>query len=233
MAQFIREDICHLHATLLNDDQQSGEYGLDVKDGLTVHDNNLLHFLHSLHFPLDFAVECARKQGSELLALSAAYVKCILDIHFCWCDLPSHDVVEFSWLYIERVRVLLQLLCNLIAVCLVHLPPSFTFLFVIVLHLAFSPSSTKWLLLRMFVAVHSFYGQVNVGTDTKAADPNCDLLGIRGGAPQPACTLPSPDVCLFSELVPPSEWRHTCAPSIRSFLAVVGRFSTFLRYQVM
>ena len=149
------------------------------------------------------------KQGSELLALSAADVKRSLDIHFCWCDLPIHDVVEISRLYIERVRVLLQLLFNLIAACHVHLPPSFTFLFVLVLHLAFSLSSTKWLLPRIFVAVHLFYGQVKVGTDTKAADPNCDLLGIRGDAPQPACTLPPPDVCLFSELV---GWH--CRPTV-------------------
>ena len=59
------------------------------------------------------------------------------------------------------------------------------------------------------VAVHRFYGQVKVGTDTKAADPNCDLLGIRGDAPLPACTLPSPDVCLFSELV---GWH--CRPTV-------------------
>ena len=40
-----------------------------------IHDNNLLRLLHSLHFPLDFAVECARKQVGKLLALSAADVK--------------------------------------------------------------------------------------------------------------------------------------------------------------
>ena len=42
---FVLEGICHLHAALLTDDQQSGEYGLNVKYGLTVHDNNLLHLL--------------------------------------------------------------------------------------------------------------------------------------------------------------------------------------------
>ena len=43
-----------------------------------------------------------------------------------------------------------------------------------------------------------FYDQVKVGTDAKTADPNCDLLGIRGDAPQPTCTLPSPDEqCMF------------------------------------
>ena len=31
----------------------------------TVHDNNRLHPLHSLHFPLDFALECTRKQGGN------------------------------------------------------------------------------------------------------------------------------------------------------------------------
>ena len=94
--------------------------------------------------------------------------------------------------------MLLQLLCNRIAVCLVHIPQSFTFLFVLVPRLAFSPSCTKWLRARIVVAVHRFYDQVTVGTDCKAADSNCDLLGIRGDDPQPACTLPSPDVqCMF------------------------------------
>ena len=81
--RFVLEEICHLHVTLLTDDQQSGEYGLNVKDGHAVHDNNRLHPLHSLHFPLDFAVECARKQGGELLDLSAADVKRILDFYCC------------------------------------------------------------------------------------------------------------------------------------------------------
>ena len=72
----------------------------------------------------------------------------------------------------------------------------------------------------------------------KLPTQNCDLLGNRGDAPQRAYTLPSPDVCLFSNwsagtVVPPSEWRHTCAPFFRSFLVAVGRFSTFLRYQIM
>ena len=43
-------------------------------------DSNLLHLLHGLHFPLDFAVECDRKQGGELIALSAADFKRTLDV---------------------------------------------------------------------------------------------------------------------------------------------------------
>ena len=96
MIQFVLEDICHLHVTLLTDDQQSGEYGLNVNDGHTVHDNNRLHPLHSLNFPLDVALECARNQCGEILALSAADVKRILDFYFCWRDLPVDDVVKVS-----------------------------------------------------------------------------------------------------------------------------------------
>ena len=54
--RFVLEDICHLHDTLLTDDKQSGEYGLNVKYGLTIHDNNHLHLLHSPQFPFVFAV---------------------------------------------------------------------------------------------------------------------------------------------------------------------------------
>ena len=75
---------------------------------------------------------------------------------------------------------------------------------------AFSVSSTKWLLPRFVVAVHPFNGQIKVGTDAKAADPNCDLLSIYGDASQPACTRPSPDVRLFSELV---GWH--CRPAVK------------------
>ena len=167
MTQFVLEDICHLHATLLTDDQQADTYGLNVKDGLTVHYHNLHHLLHSSRFYCG----TRQKEGGKLLI-----------------------------------------------------------------------SSTQWLLHHIFVAVHRFYGLVKLGTVAKAADPNCDLLGSRGYASQPACTTrPSPDICVFSELVgwhcrhavPTSEWRHTCAPFIWSFLAAVGRFSTFLRYQLM
>ena len=99
------------------------------------------------------------------------------------------------------MRVILQLLCNIIAVCLSS-SAVFTFLCVLILpRRAFSLSSTKWLLPLIFVAVHCLYGQVNVSTAAKAADQNCDLLGIRGDSPQPANTFPSPDVCFFSELV--------------------------------
>ena len=77
----------------------SGEKGINVKDGLTVHDNNLLYLLHNLHFPLDFAVERARRQGGDLLAWSAADVKHILDVNICWRDLPIDDVVMVSWSY--------------------------------------------------------------------------------------------------------------------------------------
>ena len=128
-------------------------------------------------------------------------MKRILDVYFCWHDLAIDDVVKISSLHIERVRVLLQLHCNLIAVCFVHLPPSSTFLFVLVQRLAVSLSSTKWLPSRIVVAVYRFYGQVKVDTDAKAADPNCDLLYICRDAPQHACTLSSLDVCLFAELV--------------------------------
>ena len=76
-------------------------------------------------------------------------MKRILDVYFCWRDLSIDDVVKVSSLHIERVRVLLQLHCNLIAVCSVHLPPSFTVLFVLVQRLAFSLSSTKWLRLAL------------------------------------------------------------------------------------
>ena len=88
MTQFVLEDICHLHATLLTDDQQEAEYGRNVKYGLTVHDNNLLHLLHSLHFPLDFAVECTTTQRCEILALSDADVKRILNVYFCGATCP-------------------------------------------------------------------------------------------------------------------------------------------------
>ena len=47
-------------------------------------------------------MECARKQDCELLALSAADVKRILDVYFCWRDLPTDDVVKVSLLHIER-----------------------------------------------------------------------------------------------------------------------------------
>ena len=77
-------------------------------------------------------MEYARKQDGKLLALSAADVKRILDVYFCWRDLAIDDVVKVSSLHIKRVRVLLQLHCNLIAICFVHLPPSFTFLFAFV-----------------------------------------------------------------------------------------------------
>ena len=136
-------------------------------------------------------------------------MKRILDVYFCWRDLAIDDVVKVSSLHIERVRVLLQLHCNLIAVCFVHLPPYFTFLCVFVQRLAVSLSSTKWLPSGIVVAVHRFYGQVKVGTYAKAADPNCDLLHICGDAPQHACTLSSPDVCLFAELV---GWH--CRPAV-------------------
>ena len=49
--------------------------------------------------------------------------------------------------------------------------------------------------------VNHFYDQVKVSTDARAAHPNCDLLGIREDSPQPTCTIPTPGVCLFSELV--------------------------------
>ena len=78
---------------VLTDNPQSGEYVLNINDGLTVHDNNHLHILHILHFPLDFAGACARKL---LLAVSAADVKRILDVHFHWRDLPIDDVVKVS-----------------------------------------------------------------------------------------------------------------------------------------
>ena len=81
-------------------------------------------------------------------------MKRILDVYFCWRDLAIDDVVKVRSLHIERVRVLLQLHCNLIAVCFVHLPPSFTFLFVLVQRLAVSISSSKWLPSRIVVAVH-------------------------------------------------------------------------------
>ena len=107
ITQFVLEDISHLHATLLADDQQAAEYGLNV-NGLTVHDNNLLHLLHnSLHFPLDFAVECARKQRCELLALSDADVNRILNVYFCWRDLPIDDVVKVSWFTLRGDRLAL------------------------------------------------------------------------------------------------------------------------------
>ena len=94
-------------------------------------------------------------------------MKRILDVYFCWRDLVIDDVVKVSSLHIEMVRVLLQLHCNLIAVCFVHLPPSFTFLFVLVQRLAVSLSSTKWLPSRIVVAVHRFYGQVKVAQTLK------------------------------------------------------------------
>ena len=76
-------------------------------------------------------------------------MKRILDVYFCWRDLAIDDVVKVSSLHIERVRVLLQLHCNLIAVCFVHLPPSFTFLFVPVQRLAVPPNgfppASSWL----------------------------------------------------------------------------------------
>ena len=50
-------------------------------------------------------------------------MKRILDVYFCCRDLAIDDVVKVSSLHIDRVRVLLQLHCNLIAVCFVHLPP--------------------------------------------------------------------------------------------------------------
>ena len=52
--------------------------------------------MHSLHFPLDFAVECVRKQRCELLALSDADVKRILNVCFCWRYMPIGDVVKVS-----------------------------------------------------------------------------------------------------------------------------------------
>ena len=128
-------------------------------------------------------------------------MKRILDVYFCWRDLAIDDVVKVSSLHIERMRVLLQLHCNLIAVCFAHRPPSFTFPSVLVQRLSVSLSSTKWLPSRIVKAVLRFYSQVKLGIDAKAAYPNCDLLHICGDAPQHACTLPSPDVCVFAELV--------------------------------
>ena len=55
-------------------------------------------------------MECASEQGGELLTLSAADVKCILKVYFCWRELPIDDVVITS----ERVRMLLQLLTVLL-----------------------------------------------------------------------------------------------------------------------
>ena len=117
--------------------------------------------------------------------------------------------------------MLLQLLCNSIAACLAHFSHSSLCLF-FVLH---SPS-IKWLLPRIFLAVHRFYDQVKVGTCAKVADPNCHLFGIRGDASQPACTLPSPASRRLNDDT------HV-APFNGSFFAAVGRLSTFFRYQVM
>ena len=85
----------------------------------------------------------------------------------------------------------------------------------LVQRLAVSISSTKWLPSRIVVAVHRFYGQIKVGTDAKAADPNCDLLHICGDAPQHACTLPSPGVCLFAELV---GWHYRPAVCVSTYV---------------
>ena len=125
--------------------------------------------------------------------------------------------------------MLQQLHCNLIAVGFVHLPPSVTFLFVLVQRLAASLSSTKWLLSRIVVAVHRFYGQVKVDTDAKAADPNCDLLHICGDAPQHACILPSPDVWLFAELV---GWNCCPAVCVSTYMCTLHYIVLCRRWQV-
>ena len=95
MTQFILDDILHLHATLLTDDQQSDKWGHNVKDGLTVHYNNLHHILQSSHSSR-FCCGTRQNEGGELPALSAADVQCILDVYFCWRDMPIDDVVNVS-----------------------------------------------------------------------------------------------------------------------------------------
>ena len=65
-------------------------------------------------------MECTREQGGELLALSAADVKRILKVYFCWRDLPIDDVLNVSLL-----QKGCECLCNSSAMLLRSVSPIF------------------------------------------------------------------------------------------------------------
>ena len=161
-------------------------------------------------------------------------MKRILDVYFCWCDLAIDDGVKVSSLHIERVRVLLQLHCNLIAVCFVHLPPSFTFLFVLVQRLAVSISSTKcfpptssWQYIAS-MARSRWAQTLKLPTQTATCSTFVEMP-LHTLAPFTRLMHVCSPNWSAGTAVPPSLCRHIFAPFTRSFFAAVGRFSMFLR----
>ena len=131
--------------------------------------------------------------------------------------------------------MLLQLICHLISVCLVHLPPSLIFLFVLVPSLAISLSSTKWPLPASSwqyiasMAKSRWTQTLKLPTQTATCS---ELVEMPLNPPAPVLMHVCSPNWSAGTAVQPCEWRH-CAPFIRSLFAAVGRFSTFIRYQVM
>ena len=80
-----------------------------------------------------------------------------------------------------------------------------------------------------------------IDRDPKTLDEHCFTatcsafveMTLNPPAPFPRLMYVCSPNCSAGTAVPPSVCRHMCAPFTRSFFAVVGRFSMFLRYQVM